>query len=114
MSAARVSRESVRLETWYRDLRFPRHWCFSVVPNYCLMFYVYILYSEKLDSYYAGSTSDLADRIRRHNSGQSNYTRKGVPWEIVYVKTVTSRSLAVKLERKIKKRGIRRFLDDQR
>ncbi len=78
------------------------------------MFYVYILYSARLNSYYAGSTNDLTDRIHRHNTGQSKYTRKGVPWELVYVETLPSRSLAVQLERKIKKRGIKRFLDEHR
>ncbi|HEY0740134.1 MAG TPA: GIY-YIG nuclease family protein [Chryseosolibacter sp.] len=44
------------------------------------MFFVYIIYSEKLKKYYVGSTNDLDDRIHRHNSGGSTFTRTGSPW----------------------------------
>ena len=77
------------------------------------MFYVYILYSEKLHRYYAGSTNNVEDRLRRHNSGQGKYTKKGVPWKLVKVYRKSTRPEAVKLEMRIKKRGIKRFLVDQ-
>jgi putative endonuclease len=43
------------------------------------MFYVYILYSEKLDKYYVGSTNDLLRRLNDHNRGKTNYSKQGVP-----------------------------------
>jgi putative endonuclease len=76
------------------------------------MFYVYTLYSESIGSYYVGSTNDVKDRLYRHNAGQSRYTVKGLPWRLIHVIELTSRSEAVRLERKIKKRGIKRFLID--
>jgi len=33
------------------------------------MFYVYIIYSEKLDAFYIGQTLDLNQRLAEHNTG---------------------------------------------
>ena len=33
-----------------------------------MSYYTYILFSEKLGSIYKGSTSDIVDRINRHNA----------------------------------------------
>jgi putative endonuclease len=35
------------------------------------MYHVYILYSKLLDRYYVGSTENVAERLRRHNSNQA-------------------------------------------
>ncbi|MBM3186983.1 MAG: GIY-YIG nuclease family protein [Bacteroidetes bacterium] len=32
------------------------------------MFYTYILYSKKLNSFYKGETGNINDRLSRHNS----------------------------------------------
>lgn len=48
------------------------------------MAFVYILKSCNFDMTYTGSTVDLERRLLEHNSGKSNYTRKHVPWEIIY------------------------------
>jgi putative endonuclease len=47
-----------------------------------------------------------------HNNGKSNFTSKGVPWIKVTVIECASRSEAVRLESKIKNRGIKRYLQD--
>ena len=44
--------------------------------------FTYIIYSPKYNLYYIGSTSDLADRIKRHNENRSIYTKGKGPWEI--------------------------------
>ncbi len=77
-----------------------------------MIFVVYILYSSSLEKYYVGSTADFAKRIVEHNSGKGNFTSKGVPWVEVKVIDCVSRSEAVVLERKIKSRGIKRYLQD--
>ena len=74
--------------------------------------FVYILYSSSLGCYYTGQTQDVDERIIRHNSGRVNSTKSGCPWSIVKVIDVTSRSEAVIIERKIKKRGSKRFLEE--
>jgi len=74
--------------------------------------FVYILYSEKSSRYYVGHTANIDKRLKRHNSGIVLSTRSAVPWKIVLQIKVSSRSGAMNLERKIKKRGAKRFLDD--
>ena len=73
---------------------------------------VYFLYSEKWGRYYVGVSNDLEDRLARHNSGQSLSTKGGIPWKIIHVIICESKSEAMSLETKIKKRGIIRFLND--
>ena len=66
------------------------------------MFHVYILYSKKLDKYYKGSTSDLLERLRRHNAGCEKATKPGCPWLLIASFPKFDRSQAVILERKLK------------
>ncbi|WP_114491380.1 GIY-YIG nuclease family protein [Candidatus Ulvibacter alkanivorans] len=73
---------------------------------------VYILFSEKLGRYYTGSTSDVKKRIKVHNQGGKKYTTKGIPWILIKTYNCASRSEAVRLERNPKKRGIKRYLDE--
>jgi putative endonuclease len=76
------------------------------------MFWVYIIYSDFLDRYYVGSTDNIERRIREHNSGKGNFTSKRMPWKQVITLSLKTRSDAVKLELKIKRRGIKRYLQD--
>jgi putative endonuclease len=46
-----------------------------------------------------------------HNNCGYKYTTKGIPWVMTRVFEVADRSEARLLERKIKKRGIKRFLE---
>ena len=74
-------------------------------------YFVYILYSESLDTYYKGQTSDLDDRLKRHNHHQEKATQNGVPWKLVWFAGKPSRSEAVILERKIKNLSRKRTID---
>ncbi len=76
------------------------------------MFFVYILHSKSIAKYYTGQTNNLDNRLLEHNTGQSKYTSRGSPWLIVYSQVVNTRSEAVILETKIKKRGAKRFIND--
>jgi putative endonuclease len=76
------------------------------------MFYVYIIYSSSLEKYYIGSTEDLQKRLVQHNSGKGNFTQKGIPWKLIVSIECKSRTEAVQLEIKIKKRGTKRYLQD--
>ena len=67
-----------------------------------MKFYVYILYSESLNSFYKGHTNSIADRIRRHNSGVEKYTKKGLPWTLIWCSYKDSKSEAYRLEMKLK------------
>ena len=73
---------------------------------------VYILYSEKRLRYYVGQTHNIEERFKRHNNGFVPSTKSGKPWKLITTISVKDRSEALKLEKKIKKRGIKRFLED--
>lgn len=45
---------------------------------------VYVIRSKKLDRWYIGFTSNLAERLKRHNQGAVIATKTGKPWEIIY------------------------------
>jgi putative endonuclease len=76
------------------------------------LYFVYILYSQRLQRYYVGSTEVVEKRLQEHNRGKSASTRAGVPWELIHTESFINRSEAVLQERKIKARGIGRYLAD--
>jgi putative endonuclease len=77
------------------------------------MYFTYILYSPSAGKYYIGSTQDVEERLRRHNAGHSKSTKGKEPWELVKSFPSDTRSLAIKLEMEIKKRGAGRYLSDK-
>ena len=66
------------------------------------MFYCYILYSEKLDKYYIGSTSSLQGRLQRHNTSNTGFTSTGKPWVLKYYEVFESKHDAFKREFQLK------------
>jgi len=74
------------------------------------MYTTYIIYSERLNQRYTGSTRDLVARLDRHNRGASSYTAKGCPWRLVYRRDFPSRGEAMRHEQRIKKTGAHKFL----
>ena len=76
------------------------------------LYYIYIIRSELLQRYYVGSTEDVERRLHEHNIGKSTSTRAGIPWELIHIESFATRSDAMLRERKIKARGIGRFLAD--
>ena len=67
-----------------------------------MSYFVYILYSDSIQSFYKGQTNDISQRILRHNSGYEKYTQKGIPWILIWAKNFETRSEAVILETKLK------------
>ncbi|MCF8234236.1 MAG: GIY-YIG nuclease family protein [Bacteroidales bacterium] len=78
------------------------------------MYYTYIIFSESTDSYYVGSTQDVEERLKRHNCNHSKSTKYKGPWVLVKSFEFKTRAEAMRLEKGIKGRGIRRFLNDQK
>ena len=60
------------------------------------MFDVYILRSLKTHRYYAGSTQDVHNRLREHNSGECTSTCAGIPWTLVWTEALDRRSAAMR------------------
>ncbi len=44
----------------------------------------YILYSATLNKYYIGHSSDLENRIKKHNTNHKGFTGKVNDWKLVY------------------------------
>ena len=76
------------------------------MPSYC-----YILFSNKLNKYYVGSTTDIARRLEEHNRGKEKFTKSGCPWIIVYSEIFAELSDARKRETYIKKQKSRKYID---
>jgi len=67
------------------------------------MHYVYILKCSD-NSYYVGSTGNLADRIKDHNSSKgADFTSRRLPCFLVWYKIFDNKQNAIKEENRIKK-----------
>ena len=75
------------------------------------MFYTYILYSKKLNSFYKGETGNINDRLSRHNNGYEKATQSGVPWILVWKGEKATKSEAKLLERKLKNLSLKRTFE---
>ncbi|MBZ9627845.1 GIY-YIG nuclease family protein [Psychroflexus sp. CAK1W] len=64
--------------------------------------FVYILYSKSVDLFYVGATHDVNKRLQRHNTGLENFTKKYMPWELVWFTKKPNKAEAFKLEKKLK------------
>ncbi len=77
---------------------------------------VYIIHSETSNRYYCGQSSNVEHRLNQHNDPEyrlSKTTKRFAgPWILVWTHMRKDRSEATTLERKIKRRGIARYLQD--
>jgi putative endonuclease len=70
--------------------------------GFFMAYFVYVIRSIGVGSYYIGQTSDLIDRLQRHNSGMESATARYAPWLLVWHTEKPTRSEAVRLEAKLK------------
>jgi putative endonuclease len=77
---------------------------------------VYIIQSESSGRYYCGQSTDVERRLRQHNDPEYRLSkttkRLEGPWKLIWTNSCSDLSETTRLERKIKKRGIERFLKD--
>jgi len=66
------------------------------------MFTVYILQSKKDGTFYTGLTSDLVRRLREHNLGWEESTKRHRPYDVIFTKIVSTRAAARRLEKQLK------------
>ena len=80
-----------------------------------MTYYVYILQSQSTGRYYCGQTKNLDQRLRHHNDTDyrpdATTRRFPGPWVLVWSEEHLTRNSAMKKERQIKGRGIKRFLE---
>ena len=65
-------------------------------------FIVYILFSETKNRFYIGFTSDMQQRIMRHNQKSKGFTGYVNDWKIVYTEKYNSKEEAYTREQQIK------------
>jgi putative endonuclease len=81
-----------------------------------MSFWVYIIQSAASGRLYCGQTSDVERRIRQHNDPAYHLSKTTKrfegPWRLVWFEECISRGEAMKLEERVKKRGVKRFFQD--
>jgi putative endonuclease len=75
---------------------------------------VYILYSQKIDTYYVGSCSDLELRLEEHRNGKKDhaFTKRSDDWFIHFSICDLEYELARKIEEHIKKMKSRKYIEN--
>lgn len=66
------------------------------------MYYVYILKSQKDLSLYIGSTTDIKNRLKEHNSGESKYSRTKKPYSLIWFCAFPNKEKALNFEKYLK------------
>ncbi|MBK6952049.1 MAG: GIY-YIG nuclease family protein [Crocinitomicaceae bacterium] len=66
------------------------------------MHHLYILFSDSLNKFYVGHTSDLSERIERHNRGGDKFIQRSAPGILFTLKNFQTKEEAYKREREIK------------
>ncbi len=62
------------------------------------MYYLYVLQSIDRKHFYIGSSSDLVQRLKKHNNGSSKATKPYRPWEMIYQEEFFTKEDAAKSE----------------
>ncbi|NQT96476.1 MAG: GIY-YIG nuclease family protein [Candidatus Marinimicrobia bacterium] len=74
------------------------------------MFWVYVLYSVKIDRLYVGQTQDLKTRLREHREGASFYTKRASDWRLIHFEKFGTCSDAMRREKQLKTYKGREYL----
>ena len=73
-------------------------------------YFTYVLFSEKDNKYYTGYTSDLKQRIIRHNNGQVPSTKNRRPFKLIYFEACLNQKDALNREKYLKTHYGKMFL----
>jgi putative endonuclease len=78
------------------------------------MYFVYVIYSVKLNRFYTGTTDDLDKRIEQHNSAfyPNSFTSKGIPWELKVFFSFENNKTAMDAEKFIKRMKSKIFIEN--
>ena len=77
------------------------------------MYYVYVLWSDKLKKRYIGTTDDVIKRLNEHNRGSNKYTKGGIPWRMIYKEEFVTKTETLKREKYLKSGQGRAWLDKE-
>lgn len=74
------------------------------------MYYVYVLESQKNGYLYKGFCRNINKRLEQHNTGQTQSTKNGIPWKLVYCEIFLNKEDALDREKYLKTGWGRNFL----
>jgi putative endonuclease len=80
-----------------------------------MKFYCYIIYSESINRYYVGYTTNIEERISLHNTGHfggKSYTHITTDWELFLLIPCETVSQAIYIESKIKRMKSRKYIEN--
>lgn len=63
------------------------------------MYYVYVLWSDKLKKRYIGATDKIIRRLNEHNRRNNKYTKGGIPRRMIYKEEFVTKTEALKREK---------------
>jgi len=76
-----------------------------------MTYFVYIIYSVSIDRYYVGYSANPWNRLNQHNSNtKDKYTGRATDWILKSTFEVENESVAIHLERFIKKQKSRNLI----
>ncbi len=77
-------------------------------------FFVYILYSPTINTYYIGQTTNLKERLEQHNNHvfKGAFTRRATDWEIYHSICCDTKKQAILIEGHLKRARKRKYLED--
>ncbi len=78
------------------------------------MYYVYLLESGVDNSWYIGFTpKDPFERLKKHNDNLIYYTKRKIPWKLIYFEAYLDQKDATSREKFLKSGAGRSFLKKQ-
>ena len=77
------------------------------------MFYVYVLWSVKLQKRYVSSASNPDNRLVEHKEGKNRFSKGGIPWILIHTEEYPDLSSARKREAFLKSGVGRAWLDKE-
>lgn len=75
-----------------------------------MFFYVYVLQSIQHEELYVGYTGNLIKRVKEHNQGKNQSTKRYLPWKLIYYEACLIIEDAKRRERYFKTSQGRRLL----
>jgi putative endonuclease len=77
------------------------------------MFYTYIIRSRNSKRWYTGSTNNLRKRFNQHNAGKSTWTKRNIPWDLIYYEACLNEEDARSREKYLKSGMGKRYLKNR-
>jgi len=85
---------------------------FETAPFSLVMYHFYIIYSPSIDKYYTGHSSNLDERLKKHNSNHKGFTGKSSDWKLVYYESYSTKAEAYSRERLVKSWKSKKRIED--